>query len=92
MGGVWRELVWSDESEAHVAKHNVKPSEVEEVVNTRPQWQHPGVEGSTLVYGRTDVGRHLLVVLAESADGRWYVATARDLTPKEMRTFRRKAR
>jgi len=50
------------------------------------------MEGSTLVYGRTDGGRHLLVVLVESVDGRWYVATARDLTETEMRTFRRKGR
>ena len=89
---MWRELVWSDESEAHIARHNVTPSEVEEIVNSRPRWEHPGVEDSTLVYGRTDAGRHLLVVLVESVDGRWYVATARDLTETEMRTFRRKGR
>jgi hypothetical protein len=87
---VWRELAWSDASEAHIAKHNVRPTEVEEVVNTRPQWEHAGVDASTLVYGRTDAGRHLLVVLVESADGRWYVATARDLTSTELLTFRRK--
>jgi hypothetical protein len=50
------------------------------------------VDDSTLVYGRTDAGRYLLVVLAESADGRWYVATARELTDAEMRTFRGKGR
>jgi uncharacterized protein len=89
---VWRELVWSDESEAHIARHNITPSEVEGIVNSRPRWEHPGVEDSTLVYGRTDAGRHLLVVLVESVDGRWYVATARDLTETEMRTFRKKGR
>lgn len=89
---MWRELAWTDTSEAHIAKHGVRPWEVEEVVNTRPQWEHPGVEGSTLLYGSTDAGRHLLVVLVESVDGRWYVATARDLTDSELRTFRRKAR
>lgn len=50
------------------------------------------MDDSTLIYGRTDAGRHLLVVLAASADGRWHVATARDLSPTEMRTFRRKRR
>ena len=89
---MWRELAWSDTSEAHVAKHGVTPSEVEEAVNTQPRWEHPGLDGSTLVYGNTDAGRHLLVVLVGSADGRWYVATARDLSTSEMRTFRRKAR
>lgn len=89
---MWRELAWSDDREAHIAKHNVMPTDVEEVVNSRPQWEHAGMEGSTLIYGRTDAGRHLLVVLVESADGRWYVATARDLTDTEMRTFRRRGR
>lgn len=89
---MWRELAWTDESEAHIARHKVTPSEVEQVVNARPQWEHPGVDQSTLVYGSTDAGRYLLVVLAASADGRWYVATARDLTHNEMRTFRRKGR
>lgn len=89
---MWRELAWSDKSEAHIAKHNVAPSEVEEVVNTRPRWEHADAESSILVYGQTTAGRHLLVVLAESADGRWYVATARDLTKTEMRTFRQKGR
>ncbi len=89
---MWRELAWSDESEVHIAKHNVTPAEVEEVVNTRPRWEHPGAEESVLVYGQTTAGRYLLVVLAESADGRWYVATGRGLTPTETRTFRQKGR
>lgn len=89
---MWRELAWSDENEAHIAKHDVAPSEVEEVANARPQWEHAGVEGSVLLYGQTAAGRYLLVVLAESADGRWYVVTARDLTKSETRTFREKGR
>lgn len=89
---MWRELAWSDKSEAHIARHNVVPAEVEEVVNTRPRWEHPGAEGSVLVYGQTTAGRYLLIVLAESADGRWYVATARDLSAPETRAFREKGR
>lgn len=50
---MWRELAWSDESEAHIGKHNVTPLEVEGVVNTRPQWEQPGVDDSTLVYAAT---------------------------------------
>lgn len=47
---------------------------------------------STLLYCATDDGRPLLVVLAEAVDGRWYVATARDMNDTERRTFRRKGR
>lgn len=66
---MWRELAWSDESEAHIAKHDVTPREVEQVVNARHRWEHPGVDDSTLVYGRTDAGRYLLVVLASPLTG-----------------------
>ncbi len=45
-----------------------------------------------LLYGVTDGGRLLVVVLTEAVDGRWYVATARPMTDTERRTFRRKGR
>jgi uncharacterized protein len=44
------------------------------------------------VFGTTDTGRSLLVVLAESIDGRAYVVTARDMTNAEHQAFRRKGR
>lgn len=87
---MWRELAWSDGSEAHIARHGITPSEVEDVVNSQPRWEHTGMEDSTLIYGRTAAGRGLLVVLVGSADGRRYVATARDLTSSEVRTLRKK--
>jgi hypothetical protein len=37
-------------------------------------------------------GRHLLVVLAEAADGRDYVVTARDMDNDEKASFSRKGR
>ncbi|MBB2912368.1 hypothetical protein FHS43_003651 [Streptosporangium becharense] len=42
----------------------------------------------------TDAGRHLLVVVVDSAvePDAWYVATARDLTIGEKRLFARKTR
>lgn len=48
--------------------------------------------GLLYLYGRSSAGRALLVVLVESADGRWYVATARDLSTGETGTFRKKGR
>ena len=44
------------------------------------------------MFGTTDTGRYLLVVLAESIDGRAYVVTARDMTNAERQAFRRKGR
>jgi uncharacterized DUF497 family protein len=90
---VVREIRWTSESEAHIARHGVMPEEVEQAVNSRPRYEACGREDSTLLYcAWTEDGRALLVVLAEAVDGRWYVATARDMTDTERRTFRRKGR
>jgi hypothetical protein len=43
------------------------------------------------VYGRTYAGRYLLAVVITEAEEA-FVATARDMTENEKKTFRRKAR
>lgn len=87
-----REIRWTEGSEDHIARHRVEPAEVEAVIYTRPRWSHPGREGTELVYGTTDAGRYLLVVLAAGSDGRYFVVTARDMDSAERRQFRRRAR
>lgn len=51
-----------------------------------------GTEGTEYVFGTTDGGGYLLVVLTESVDGRAYVVTAREMTNAERQAFRRKGR
>ena len=51
----------------------------------------PFPDGTTLVYGQTHAGRHLLVVAVDEG-GQAFVVTARDMTDAEKKTFRRKAR
>jgi uncharacterized protein len=89
---VAREIRWTDKSEDHIAAHNVTPDEVEQLIYTRPRLVLKGAEGTEYVFGTTDAGRYLLVVLAESIDGRGYVVTARDMTNAERQAFRRKGR
>lgn len=88
--GVVREIRWTEESEAHIARHAVTPEEVEQAVHSRPRYETPGREDSRLLYGTTHSGRTLLIVLVDAVDGRWYVATAREMTDTERRAFRRK--
>lgn len=88
--GVFGEIMWTQDSEEHIARHGVSPDEVEEAVYVRPRLVAPGATGTTLVYCTTSAGRHLLVVLAEALDGRDYVVTARDMTNNEKRAFRRR--
>ena len=87
-----REIRWTDKAEDHIAAHNITPDEVEQIVYTRPRLVLRGREGTEYVFGTTDAGRHLLVVLTESIDGRGYVVTVRDMTDAERQAFRRKGR
>jgi len=75
-----------------IAAHNVTRDEVEQVLYARPRLVLKGAEGTEYAFGTTDEGRYLLIVLAESIDGRAYVVTARDRTNAERQVFRRKGR
>ncbi|MGH9071144.1 MAG: hypothetical protein ACRDX8_08285 [Acidimicrobiales bacterium] len=60
-----REIRWTEKAEDHIAAHAVTPDEVEQVVNTRPRLVLKGREGTEYLFGMTDAGRHLLIVLAD---------------------------
>ncbi|WP_051164225.1 hypothetical protein [Nocardia testacea] len=81
----------TDQPEAHIARHNITPSEVEEAAQ-RPYQLGKGRNDTTLLFGQTHAGRYLVVVLSEAMDGRWYVVTARDMDGTEQQAYRRKAR
>ncbi|GAA2079559.1 class I SAM-dependent methyltransferase [Actinomadura alba] len=66
---------WSDD---HVGLHGVSVDEVREAVLERPYWSAPGQEGTTLLYGLTFAGRHLLVVVIPEGEEASVVA-ARDM-------------
>ncbi|MGQ0778536.1 MAG: hypothetical protein ACT4NY_29685 [Pseudonocardiales bacterium] len=89
---MYREILWTEDNEEHIAKHGVGSGQVEKVVNGRPVLTRRGREGTTEVYGATFDGRALVVILAPAWDGRWYVVTARDMTTSERRAFHRKGR
>ena len=80
------EVIWTQASEDHIARHGVEPYEV--LANRFRRERGRGE--TTLVTGRTHTGRRLLVVLAPADDGAAAVVTARDLTPSERRLHRRK--
>ncbi len=82
--------MWTEDSEAHITRHGVQPSEVEQVLYTQPRLSTAGRRGTTLVLGTSNDGRHLVVVVSEAADGRDFVVTARDMTDGEKRLFRKK--
>lgn len=81
---------WSEPAEAHIARHGVKPHEVEEVLYGKPRYIASGRLGTRLVFGTTGSGRGLLVVVGDAPDGGLSVVTARDMTKAEQKTFRKK--
>ena len=85
-------ITWNDESEEHIAGHNVLPHEVEEVVYTHPRLKKRGRDDTTLFYGQSNAGRYLFIVTDEALDGGMYIVTARDMTNAERREFLKKAR
>lgn len=83
-------VTWTDKSEEHIARHNVRPDEVEDVLFSRPRYRTPGIDGTTLVFGQSRAGRYLLVVITDAYDGGIYIVTAREMTDSEKRLFKRK--
>ena len=86
------EFVWAEDRIDHVARHGVTPEEVEEVCFGRPLLQRAKSEGQNPVYyvlGQTDAGRYLFAVVIRFPDGKGYTVTARPMTDKEERQYRR---
>lgn len=86
------QILWSEDSETHIARHGISPGEVEDAICSRPRWVAPGRSDTRLVFAQTSAGRYLLVVLADALDGCDYVVTARDMTDTERRAFTEKGR
>jgi len=71
-------------------KHGIVFDEVEEVCLSRRVAVRRGREGLHRVFGRTNEGRYLLVVLKYNRPGAWIVVTARDMLAAERRLYGRK--
>lgn len=83
------EFEWDDENAEHIARHGVDLGEAEEVFFGSHLIQR-GPSGRRLAWGRTSVGRHLLVVFTVRGGRVARVVTARDMSAREKRRFRRR--
>jgi hypothetical protein len=84
-----RGFIWDDENVAHIGRHQVSPDEVEEALTGSPVILR-GPDGRYLVYGRTAAGRLLFAVYVQRPEGRIRILTAREMTEKEKRFYRKK--
>ncbi len=86
------ELLWPQDRIDHIARHNVQPDEVEEVFFGKPFVRRAKSKGENPVYyvfGQTNTGRHLFCIVIQFPDGKGYPITARSMTDKEKRQYRR---
>jgi len=83
-----RRWIWDERNRAHIARHGVYEDEAEEVVATATLTEVIQA-GKSLAWGKTAEGRYLLVVYAIRGQQGAYVITARDMTSKEKKRFRR---
>lgn len=82
-------MLWSSRSVAHIARHELTPEEVDDVLFNPPLDARRGKrEGTYLVFGRSRSGLRLLVVIAPRPRNTWYVVTARDVDKAERRRMR----
>lgn len=83
------EVVWSPGAVSHIwERHRVTVEEVEYACYGKIMLRRTR-EGRRLIYGRTDAGRYLVVIGTIVEHGCVFVVTARDMTTKERRLYRR---
>ena len=84
-------ISWDQETVDHISNHLVSPEEVEELLfnGVDLPLMMRGREGRYLAYGKTQGGRLLFVVWA-SKYKKTKIITARDMTEKEKRFYRRR--
>lgn len=88
-----RQLLWPQDRIDHIARHGITPEEVEEVCRGRPRVFRAKSAGKNPVYyvlGRTKSGRYLFSVIIQFPDGNGFPVTARLMTEKEKRRYRKR--
>ncbi|MBI2039606.1 BrnT family toxin [Candidatus Microgenomates bacterium] len=83
-----RNLIWDEWNIEHVGKHGVSQDEVEEVCSSK----HFAIKsGKTkmAVWGRTEGGRYLLVIVGVRGFYDYYPVSAREMDDREKRNFRK---
>ena len=83
-------IKWADESIEHVARHGVRPGEVEEVCFNEEEipFIRSGRENLHYVFGKTCSGRFLFIVVRFIRQGEVRVITAKDMDEWEKNYFK----
>lgn len=82
---------WDEYNLDHIARHGVDPGEAEDAVLDPDRVSFPARLGRVGFIGMTEAGR-VLVVILDRKRGLWRVATARDASSNEKKSYRRRQR
>jgi uncharacterized DUF497 family protein len=87
-------IKWTDEGIEHIARHGVKPREVEEVCfnDYETPFIRSGGENLHYVFGKTYSGRFLFVVVRFIRHGEIKIITARDMNTWEKNYFKKRGK
>lgn len=87
------EFRWNAWNEAHLAKHDVSPTEAEEVViGARSPFPLVQADEKYLVWGPAESGRLLQIVFVIDPDDSVFVIHGRPLTDPEKKRYRRRGK
>jgi uncharacterized DUF497 family protein len=82
------ELEIDDENLAHLCRHGVSPDEIYQCLwNRKKVRAKKGQRDRYYLYGKTDGGRLLFVVLVDLGGGSVRPISARDMTPAERKYY-----
>ena len=82
-------LIWDEENEEHIARHQVTPDEVEElffIFKGKPYIRR--FRDIYHAFGQTEAGRYLFVVFRVLGSGQARVITAREMDRAEKRFYK----
>ncbi len=79
---------WDDANSAHVGRHGVRQDEIEEALLGRCRLIRAR-DGYYVGLGRSDAGRYLFVVFEYLGGGVARPFSAREMTPRDRRIYRR---
>lgn len=85
-----RKLIWDEWNIDHIARHNVRPEEVEEVCLESKILINKSGKGKVRVIGQTQVGKYITIFLADRGKGNFYPISGRDCALKEKKLFKRR--
>ena len=84
-----RTFEWDEWNVDHIARHGLEPYEAEAGCRGNTLVLR-GRKGHYVVYGRTEGGRYLFVILRVRRAGVARIITARDMTERERRLYHRR--